>query len=343
MTMEPTGFTTQPTWRWSGGAGKPRDGATRTPRQRVPGAFEEGEEATTKPPRHSNQAPPRTRPASARMRTWGPRTCRICLEVVQPTFHPPEPSLPGMPSSPRVTYDSEDPASGRLIRPCKCKGSSRYVHEACLQTWRHADPGYGRRNYWECPTCGFRYRLERMAWGRAISSTATQILLTFSIFFLAIFLLGFVADPIINTYLDPLGTWTSLWPPGRGIRFEPLLADDDEPTWAEHFLKGLASLGLLGFVKVLFALSPWQYWNLRSSGILGGRGRAGSGRDRLANLSWFVIVIGIATFLWVSGTISSRSGHELTTPGRIQGRSRMEPACTREGVGKGHGCGAGGR
>jgi hypothetical protein len=296
--MGSTGFTTQATWRWPG---KPHDEATQTPRQRVPGAFDEEEDAGAEPPRPSSQAPRQAKPASARTRTWGPRTCRICLEVVQPTFHPPESSLLGISSSPRVTYDSEDPASGRLIRPCKCKGSSRYVHEACLQTWRHADPAYGRRNYWECPTCGFRYRLERMTWGRAISSTATQILLTFSIFFLAMFLLGFIADPIINMYLDPVGTWTSLWQPNSRIRIEPLLTDDDKATWTEHFLKGLASLGLLGFVKVLFALSPWQYWNLRSSGILGGSGRAGSGRDRLANLSWLVILIGIGTFLWVSG------------------------------------------
>jgi hypothetical protein len=112
-------------------------------------------------------APPR-RP---RPKHYGPRTCRICLDTVLPTFEPPSTSLPGvLQPQPSVSYVSEDPELGRLISPCKCKGSSRYVHEGCLQAWRHADPGYGRRNYWDCPTCGFRYRLERVRVGRWVSS-----------------------------------------------------------------------------------------------------------------------------------------------------------------------------
>lgn len=105
----------------------------------------------------------------SRSRHYGPRTCRICLETVHPTFHEPLPNLPEMlQGQPTVSYDSE---GGRLLRPCKCRGSSKYVHEQCLQEWRHADPAYGKRNYWNCPTCGFRYRLGRMSWANYISST----------------------------------------------------------------------------------------------------------------------------------------------------------------------------
>jgi RING-variant domain len=110
-----------------------------------------------------------------RPKQYGPRTCRICLETVLPTFEPASSGLPNVfQPQPSVSYISEDPDSGRLIRPCKCKGSSRYVHERCLQTWRHADPNYGRRNYWDCPTCGFRYRLERVWIGRWVSSTGRR-------------------------------------------------------------------------------------------------------------------------------------------------------------------------
>lgn len=107
---------------------------------------------------------------SSRRRThWPPRQCRICLETVQPNTHAPSENLPGfMQTAPNVTYEDE---SGRLIRPCLCKGSSKYVHEGCLQAWRHADPSYGRRNYWQCPTCGFKYRLARMGWGNWVAST----------------------------------------------------------------------------------------------------------------------------------------------------------------------------
>lgn len=230
-------------------------------------------------------------------KSYPSRTCRICLEVVPPTYHPPPINLPEiLQSPPHVTYESSDPELGRLIRPCKCKGSSRYVHEGCLQSWRHADPAYGKRNYWQCPTCGFRYRLERMRWGRWISSSATQIVLTVVILVLAMFLLGFVADPIINLYVDPYYTVSS----GQLLQRNKVVLRDEESSWIEHFVKGLASLGVLSFVKILFALSPWQWWNLRSSGLISGGGRTGpNGRDRIASISWVVVLIGVGTFLWV--------------------------------------------
>lgn len=117
------------------------------------------------------------------------------------------------------------------------------------------------------------------------------------------FLLGFIADPIINLYLDPYNTISSV--PLRYNRHgEPIILEDDSEssaTWTEHFLKGLASLGLLSFIKVVLAMSPWQWWNLRNSGLMSGSGGrvGGSGRDRLASISWFVVVIGVVTFIWV--------------------------------------------
>lgn len=145
-----------------------------------------------------------------------------------------------------------------------------------------------------------------MRWSRIITSTVTQIVITFVIMLATVFLFGFVADPIINLYLDPYETITSI-PSGRSA----LLLEDEEASWAEHFLKGLASLGLLGFVKVFFAMSPWHWWNLRQTGILGGR-RRGTGRDRLEDISWTVVIIGVATFLAVSLLVSLMITSPLT-------------------------------
>lgn len=144
-------------WQWP--ANLPKDSLETSPEADRPSSTTQ--EQNTAGPNEEHQ---RSKPE----RHWQPRTCRICLETVLPTFHPPSEHLAGMfQGGPSVTYDSED---GRLIRPCKCKGSSRYVHESCLQHWRHADPSYGRRNFWQCPTCHFQYRLERMRWGRWITS-----------------------------------------------------------------------------------------------------------------------------------------------------------------------------
>lgn len=228
---------------------------------------------------------------------YPPRTCRICLEQVLPAFHPEEGSLPlpdSLKSVPRVTYESPPGDGGRLIRPCKCKGSQKYVHEECLGAWRRQDPSQ-KRNYWECPTCGYRYHLQRLTWGIWIRSTAAQIGLTFAIFILAMFVCGFFADPLLKFYLDPVDTVVSAGGPRGSLIFE------DEPAgWAEHFIKGLASLGLLGFAKFALTLSPWHWFNMRGTGIVvGGRSGVGNtGRDRLHNLSWFAISVGIVTFLW---------------------------------------------
>jgi hypothetical protein len=140
-----------------------------------------------------------------------------------------------------------------------------------------------------------------MKWGRWISSTSLQILITVMLLFTAVFIFGFIADPIINLYLDPLDTITSL--PSGGISGGLELDSDlsDTESWAFHFLKGITSLGLLGCVKAVFTVSPWTWWNLRQTGIVGGRrGRGGTGRERLENISWTLVLIGIATFLYVS-------------------------------------------
>ncbi|KAF2862560.1 hypothetical protein K470DRAFT_255848 [Piedraia hortae CBS 480.64] len=226
-----------------------------------------------------------------------PRTCRICLD----------------------TTDENDQGSSRLIRPCRCKGSQRYVHEACLNAWRRQDP-LNDRNYWQCPTCGYRYRLQRLTWAAWISSTTSQVLLTLLIFLGAMFVLGFIADPILNFYFDPYDTIAT----GGGPRGS-LIYDDEDASWAEHFLKGCASLGLLGFAKFLLTLSPWNMLNMRGTTIVGGgrRGLGLSGRDRLQSISWITVAIGIVTFLlavwkgvraWSRRTLEQASERVMDVP-----------------------------
>lgn len=140
----------------------------------LPGDSSHAHNARTPSPSPKQRSPQAADPAKPKKkRTWGPRVCRICLETVLPTFHEPSEHLPDLlQGAPRVSYDSD---GGRLLRPCKCKGSAAYVHETCLQEWRYADPSYGKRNYWNCPTCGFQYRLGRMSWAHWVSSTGWLI------------------------------------------------------------------------------------------------------------------------------------------------------------------------
>jgi hypothetical protein len=80
--------------------------------------------------------------------------------------------------------------------------------------------------------------------------------------------------------------------------YEPIyLFEEDEPSgWLEHFTKGFASLGLASFFKAMLA-SPIQFW-FRSSGYGGRAGRGNTGRDRLSNTTWLLILIGATTFIY---------------------------------------------
>lgn len=300
----------------------------------IPGAFkDEGEDSrpSASGPAQREDALPKTERAPAadspaeepppkRRRThYPPRQCRICLDVVNPTFHHEAESMvpTALQPQPRVTYESDE--GGRLLSPCKCKGSQKYVHEDCLNAWRRADPTQ-KRNYWECPTCRYRYKLQRLTWSAWISSTTAQIGLTILIVVACIFMLGFVADPIINMYLDPVDTIATAGGP-RGS----LLYEDEPSTWFEHMIKGLASLGLLGFAKFLFTLSPFQWFNIRTGRNMAGyRNAGGTGRDRLQQISWITLVIGICTFLyavwkgvraWSRRTLESAGERVMDVPG----------------------------
>ncbi|KAH8599147.1 hypothetical protein B0O99DRAFT_683127 [Bisporella sp. PMI_857] len=292
--MSSVPYDTKASWTWPKEEPEEHIPAQPVDDKSFPGAFTDIEEEYLDT--HKEEEQPREGPPQSR-RHYSPRTCRICLEVVQPTF---EPITDGFTSrfnpAPKVSYISSEPELGRLIRPCKCRGSSRYVHEGCLNQWRIVQ--HSTKNYWQCPTCNFKYKLNRLKWSAWIQSTTLQIFLTVVILLGTIFILGFIADPIINIYLDPYDTITSI--PTKGIP-EIHLDDDDDGGWAEHFAKGLASLGLLGMIKAFFVMSPWQWWNIRTSGLLGGtaRGRrGGTGRERMENISWTLVLIGVMTFLY---------------------------------------------
>ncbi|OAA67200.1 ring finger domain containing protein [Niveomyces insectorum RCEF 264] len=341
---------------------------------------------------HAHQNPEQDEQQQAFRRRYKPRMCRICFEVVQPTFESVHgddedhehdhddaeaadagamggeqaglgavvgdvaaglrgrvagavaSAIPTFLRSQqdRVRYVSEDPADGRLISPCRCKGSQKYVHEGCLQAWRHAQP-LADRNFWTCPTCGFAYRVERLRWGRWVSNRATRALLTLVVFWLTLFVLGFVADPLLDLWLDPGGMLMDTFLELDEFADEGLLhnlqdalgdhgahgaADggggggDGLSGWLEHFVKGFFSLGIVGVVKTFFVVSPWTWWNLRGAGVGRARRRAG-GQARVEGMGWVFVLVGAFTFLgaawkginYVSGRILERASEHIVDIG----------------------------
>ncbi|KAI1293356.1 hypothetical protein F5Y03DRAFT_374020 [Xylaria venustula] len=221
------------------------------------------------------------------------RKCRICLEWVPPTYEDVG-VLSGMRKRrPRRQYISED--GDRLISPCLCKGSIKYMHEGCLNLWMNENPSKG----YQCDICKYQYRMRRLSWAQRLRSPAISLVMTLTILLVTVFILGFVADPILGLWLDPVGTLTDSVIPGARFADEDIIDLSESDSWFEHLLKGVFSLGLLGFVKAFLAMSPWQWWNLRTSGIVsGGARRAGTGRQRMENINLTLVLIGVLTFLY---------------------------------------------
>ncbi|XXG97173.1 hypothetical protein Hte_003468 [Hypoxylon texense] len=220
------------------------------------------------------------------------RMCWICREEVEPTYEETG-ILDGIRNRrPKRHYISED--GDRLVNPCLCKGSVKYVHEGCLKQWMNENP-----NAWRCDRCLYQYRMERLNWAQRLRSPIVALGLTVLILLTTIFVLGFIADPILNLWLDPVGTIADTVTTGHIGLDDDIDLLPDEAGWIEHFLKGLFSLGLLGFVKAFLVMSPWQWWNLRTSGIIGGGGRrGGTGRERMESINLLLVLIGVFTFLY---------------------------------------------
>ncbi|KAK5099684.1 hypothetical protein LTR70_002235 [Exophiala xenobiotica] len=221
--------------------------------------------------------------------TYPTRFCRICREDVPATVTMYPPGLPMQFQTPIVEYRNDD-EYGRLIKPCHCRGSLRYIHELCLLRSRTENRRVG--SMWKCHECGHQFNFKRLAIQRYISSWYTVSVLTVLFMSCVVFMLGFVADPIINIYLDPYESLIgeeSIWDEleVRAVMESPV------SQWSQHFAKGFISMGLVGFLKTLF-FNPFQWVNLRFGGSLSST-RGTTGRNRAANISWIAIVIGVCS------------------------------------------------
>ncbi|BEJ18129.1 hypothetical protein CspHIS471_0704060 [Cutaneotrichosporon sp. HIS471] len=89
----------------------------------------------------------------------------------------------------------EEAELGRLISPCLCAGSMRYVHVQCINQWRGT--GVNAKTFLECPQCHHQYAIRRtLASGLATSKTILYLLTT--VLFL---LITFVCGHVLLRYL----------------------------------------------------------------------------------------------------------------------------------------------
>ena len=127
------------------------------------------------------ESPP---PEAGDARTPEEKQCRICLAGAE-----------------------EEAELGRLISPCHCRGSIRYVHVNCLKQWRTLSQS--RSAFWSCPQCGFRYAFARtralgLATSPVILSSASVILFTIIVFLSSFLATYFIPD--VESLNEPIMT-----------------------------------------------------------------------------------------------------------------------------------------
>ncbi|EJT52756.1 hypothetical protein A1Q1_02091 [Trichosporon asahii var. asahii CBS 2479] len=102
------------------------------------------------------------------------RSCRICFGGVD-----------------------EEGEMGRLMSPCLCSGSMRYVHVQCLAMWRAKNS----KTFLECPQCKYTYVLRRGKWGDFILSSRALSLATAATFISMSLITGhFLLHFLLNLY-----------------------------------------------------------------------------------------------------------------------------------------------
>ena len=160
----------------------------RRARSPPPAARSQPLHAARSPPSATRSPPGGGEPAAAAPEPdTGPpedATCRICFGIA---------------------YEA---GAGRLISPCMCSGSMRYVHVTCLNDWRQesANP----RSFYECDQCHYQYNVERTKWAAVLEDA--RVVRGFAA---ALLLLATCACALV---LGPLGAASRFF---RFVRVDP--------------------------------------------------------------------------------------------------------------------------
>ncbi|KAF4683745.1 hypothetical protein FOZ60_008663 [Perkinsus olseni] len=131
-------------------------------------------------------------------------------------------------------------ADGRLISPCRCKGSMKYVHVECLNQWRKV--ATNRDNFFQCQTCKYKYKFKRTWFAGLLTNPVIVGLCTVLVLLLLIVLCGFFG--LMLGYFFPSEE--------EDVGFLWLLIAGHRWAWYDFLLRGVTIVGLSGFAQLIF-------------------------------------------------------------------------------------------
>ena len=112
------------------------------------------------------------------------------------TMLPPD-SFSGDPMC-RICLGDED--DGRLISPCLCKGTMRFVHVECLTQWRLQ--AVNKESFFACDSCKYQYDFRRPAWASLLRSALVVHCVALVLFVFLIALCGHIATVADALFFD---------------------------------------------------------------------------------------------------------------------------------------------
>eukprot|EP00960_Hanusia_phi_P045117 757032-Hanusia_phi.AAC.7 len=220
--------------------------------------------------------------------------------------------------------EEEAPEQGKLFSPCHCKGTMRYIHEKCLDTWRRMSSNASSNV--QCDQCFYAYRVERRGLANFVRRRGVVEIASFSLFLLGVFVTGFVVKWGKVAWELPLAAGSEA---GKAAGVSDLYAID-----RQHFVLGCTGVGVLGF-STLVILLP-----MRGFGFIGYHPNLFRGHPRgdssASVVLGIVVVAGMMRALFlayrltqhVASSIAERSGTIILpadssqTPSKWRGRRR---------------------
>ncbi|GAB5355186.1 hypothetical protein AAMO2058_000184400 [Amorphochlora amoebiformis] len=209
----------------------------------------------------------------------------------------------------RICYGG--PEYGRLISPCLCRGSIRFVHLQCLQQWRHASPS--SRAFYECDMCKYRYSFKRAFYAQICRSAVVLHIISLQMLIGMVVIISLVLRAVDVNIASGAMT-RALKPDIEAMKkefeengqfvlkedFYDSLESFFESTWlfglgTPHLLLGVVAVGVVGWLCSFWLYAP-LIW----------------GPDRNRNVLPFLVIIGVFKVLTMTyGFVKRLSGFYL--------------------------------
>ena len=129
----------------------------------------------------------------------------------------------------RICYGTAE--DGRLIKPCKCSGSVRYIHVSCLDKWRMTSAN--QNNAVRCDMCHYEYQFSRVLLAKFLQNPKFISFVSFLIIAITVLLIAYFIRAFFYLVL--------------GVKLT-------KTTWALSSKIVWWAILLIGFVFALFCL-----------------------------------------------------------------------------------------